>query len=84
MNIRQYDVANYWSACIGAILCTSTSLPGSMRPLFGRTQYLGCCCQLGSRGCGVVAILLGSRCFDLCRVVSVREIHVQGAWNCSP
>lgn len=24
----------------GAVLCTSTSFPGSMRPLFGLTQYL--------------------------------------------
>jgi hypothetical protein len=84
MNIRQYGVVDVLGVCIGAVLCTSTSLPGSMRPLFGRTQYLKCCCQLGSRGCESVDVLLGSRCFDLCRIVSATRFHVQRAWDCSP
>jgi hypothetical protein len=68
MYICQYAVVVRRSACCSAVLCTSTSLPGSMRPLFGRTQYLGCCCQLASRGSELVVVLLGSRGFDLYRV----------------
>jgi hypothetical protein len=41
---------SYSEACArraaGGVLCTSTSLPGSMRPLFGLTQYLSCHHQL--------------------------------------
>ena len=49
------------------VLCTSTSRPGSMRPLFGRTQYLRSRLLAGRGGAGDVGrfVLLGRGGFDL-------------------
>lgn len=64
--MRQFAACMLWVRALRAcVLWTSTSLPGSMRPLLGLTQYLQYpSAEVGSKGL-VRGVLLGSRGFDL-------------------
>lgn len=67
MRMGQSTAAQWVVRTRGGVLCTSTSFPGSMRPLFGLTQYLHRLSAAGGHGprTRVEAVLLGSGGFDL-------------------